>query len=60
MNQYVQIILFDVDYGINNVREYSKRNFDKAMKGGGGTDFEAVFKVIDNYKRTNFFRKHSK
>jgi predicted metal-dependent peptidase len=54
MNQYVQIILFDVDYGINNVREYSKRNFDKAMKGGGGTDFEAVFKVIDNYKKNKF------
>ena len=51
ISEYMQIILFDVDHGIENVREYSKRNFDKSMKGGGGTDFKAVFKILENYEK---------
>jgi len=51
MSQYIQVILFDVDHGIENVREYTKRNFDKTMNGGGGTDFRAVFNILDNYQK---------
>lgn len=51
ISEYMQIILFDVDHGIENVREYSKRNFDKSMRGGGGTDFRQVFQILDNYEK---------
>jgi predicted metal-dependent peptidase len=58
MSQYVQIILFDVDAGIQNLREYSKRNFDKVIKGGGGTDFSDVFAVLKNYDANRNLLKH--
>ena len=58
MSQYVQIILFDVDAGIQNLREYSKRNFDKVIKGGGGTDFGDVFAVLKNYDANRKLLKH--
>lgn len=49
ISEYVAVVLFDVDTQINNIREYSKRNFDKMLKGGGGTDFGDVFKILDDY-----------
>jgi predicted metal-dependent peptidase len=51
ISEYMQIILFDVDHGIENVREYTKRNFDNVLNGGGGTDFRAVFKILENYEK---------
>jgi predicted metal-dependent peptidase len=51
INQYVSVILFDVDTQINNLREYSKRNFDKILSGGGGTDFSHVFEILEDYKK---------
>ena len=51
INQYAQIVLFDVDAGIHDIREYSKRNFDKVLKGGGGTDFDDAFDVIEEYHK---------
>lgn len=58
ISEYMQIILFDVDHGIENVREYTKRNFDKSMKGGGGTDFKAVFKILENYEKNKNLLKN--
>jgi predicted metal-dependent peptidase len=58
MSQYVQIVLFDVDAGIQNLREYSKRNFDKVIKGGGGTDFSDVFAILKNYDANRNLLKH--
>jgi len=51
IGQHAQVILFDVDTCIHDVREYSKRSFDNILKGGGGTRFSDVFKIIGNPKK---------
>jgi len=50
INEYAQVILFEVDAAINDVNEYERKKFKNMMKGGGGTGFDDVFKVMDDYK----------
>jgi len=49
MSEYAEIIVFDVDTAIHDVRKYNKRRFKKAIKGGGGTQFGDVFKILKNF-----------
>ena len=49
MSEYAEIIVFDVDTAIHDVRKYNKRQFKKAIKGGGGTQFGDVFKILENF-----------
>jgi predicted metal-dependent peptidase len=50
INQYAQVILFEVDEAIHDVREFTPATFDNILKGGGGTEFNDVLKVVENYK----------
>jgi predicted metal-dependent peptidase len=51
INQYAQVILFEVDSAIHNISEFNPRKFKKMLKGGGGTSFEDVFRVIERYSQ---------
>jgi len=50
INEYAQVILFEVDTCIHYLWEYSPSKFKKILHGGGGTVFNDVFKLLDNYK----------
>lgn len=50
INEYAQIVLFEVDTCIHNLWEFNTRIFKNMLLGGGGTVFNDVFKVMDNYK----------
>jgi len=51
INQYAQVILFEVDAAIHDIWEYNPRKFKDILKGGGGTAFQDVFKVIEKYSQ---------
>lgn len=51
INQYAQVVLFEVDAAIHNIMEFNPRNFDKMLHGGGGTSFGHVFKLIEKYSQ---------
>jgi predicted metal-dependent peptidase len=51
INQYAQVILFEVDAAIHNITEFNPKKFKKTLSGGGGTTFTDVFKVIENYSQ---------
>ena len=50
INQYAQVILFEVDAAIQNIWEFSPKRFKGILHGGGGTSFEDVFKLLENYR----------
>ena len=50
INEYAQVILFEVDSAIQNLTKYSPKKFSNMLRGGGGTVFDDVFKVLEDYK----------
>ena len=51
INEYAQVVLFEVDTCIHYLWEFNPKLFKQILHGGGGTVFNDVFNVIEDYKR---------
>ena len=51
INETCQVVLFEVDAAIHDIREYTMRGFDNILKGGGGTSFDSVFNLLRDKKK---------